>query len=135
MSAPAHFRRGKEDVLPDHEETAPHRKPGDLNRTAERLRAGEVDLPDGFDREEEAALFDRHADFAREEIAFGHEMDAVAIESLTGLLPVLLALKDFGRELLHVLKEWAQEDPDGPGAGYYRDFNRAVRQGAGRARR
>src|SRR5947209_7485234 len=76
---------------PPDEETPPHRRPGDLNRTAARLRAGEVDLPDPtLDREQEAASFDRHADFARAEIAFGHEMDAVAAEALTGLLPVLM---------------------------------------------
>jgi len=121
---------------PLDEETPPHRKPGDLNRTAERLRAGEVDLPDpSLDREEVAASFDKHAEFARKKVAFGAEMDAVANEALAGLLPVLLALKDFATELLQIVKEWAREDPDGPAAGYFRDMNRAWRQGAGRAGR
>lgn len=121
---------------PDYAGTAPHRKPGDLNRTAERLRAGEVDLPDPtLDREETAALFDRHAQFARSEIAFGQEMDAVANEAAAGLLPILMTLKEFVIDLTHLMKEWAQEDPDGPGAGYYRDFNRALKKGEGRTRR
>src|SRR5437763_1408959 len=41
---------------PVDEEPPQHRKPGDLSRTAERLRAGKVDLPDpALDREEVAA--------------------------------------------------------------------------------
>lgn len=118
----------------DYVGTAPHRKPGDLNRTAERLRGEEVDLPDGFDREEEAALLEEHAEFARAEIDFGHEMDAVALEALTGLLPILETVRKFVIDILHVVKEWAQEDPEGPGAEYYRELNRAWRQGAGRSR-
>jgi hypothetical protein len=124
-----------ETAPPADEETPPHRKPGDLNRTAERLRAGEVDLPDpDLDREEVAASFDRHADFARAKIAFGQEMDAVTEEALAGLLPILLALKDFAADLLNVVKQWAREDPDGPAVEYYREMNRAWRQGAGRSR-
>ena len=111
-----------------------HRKPGDLHRTAERLLAGEVDLPEGFDRVEEAASFDQHAEFEKQKIAFGREMDAVANEAAAGLLPVLMTLLAFAQDVLHVLKAWAQEDPDGPGAGYYRDFNRAWRQSTGRSR-
>ena len=121
---------------PIDEEAPPHRKPGDLNRTAERLRAGEVDLPDpDLDREEVAASLDRHAEFARAKLSFGEEMDAVAYEAITGLLPVVLALKDFAIGVLHIAKQWAEEDPDGPAADYYRDLNRAWRQGAGRSRR
>ena len=121
---------------PLDEEPPPHRRPGELNRTAERLRAGEVDLPDpDLDREEVAASLDRHAEFERKKVAFGGEMDSVANEAIAGLLPVVLALKAFATELLHIVKEWAQEDPEGPAAGYYRDMNRAWRQGAGRSRR
>lgn len=120
---------------PLDEEPPPHRRPSELNRTAERLRAGEVDLPDpDLDRFEVADSLDRHAEFERTKVAFGSEMDAVAYEALTGLLPVLLALKDFAAEVMKVVKEWAREDPDGPAAGYYRDLNRAWRQGAGRSR-
>jgi hypothetical protein len=120
---------------PLDEEPPPHRRPGELNRTAERLRAGEVDLPDpDLDREEVAASLDRHAEFERKKVAFGGEMDAVTNEALDGLLPVILALKDYATELLHIVKEWAQEDPEGPAAGYFRDLNRAWRQGAGRSR-
>ena len=121
---------------PRDEEAPPHRKPGHLNRTAERIRAGEVDLPDpDLDREEVAASFDRHAEFEREQLAFGKEMDAVTNEALDGLIPVLLALKDFMAGVLNIVKQWAQEDPDGPAAGYYRELNRAWRQGVGRSRR
>ena len=124
-----------ETVPPDYAGTTPHRKPGDLKRTAERLRKEEVDLPDpALDREEEAARFDQHAEFERSKIDFGHEMDAVGIEALEGLLPILLKLKEFAIDLTHLMKEWAQEDPDGPGAVYYRDFNRALKKGAGRQR-
>jgi hypothetical protein len=98
------------------------------------LRGEEVDLPEGFDREEEAARFDRYADFARAEIAFGHQMDAVALEALTGLLPILEAVKKFALDVFHEVKRWAEEDPDGPGAQYFHELNRARREGAGRSR-
>lgn len=121
---------------PPDEEAPPHRKPGHLNRTAERLRAGEVDLPDpDLDREEVAASLDRYAAFEREELAFGQEMNAVTNEALDGLIPILLALKDFAVGALMIVKQWAQEDPEGPAAGYYREMNRAWRQGFGRSRR
>ena len=123
------------EAAPPPDELRPaHRKPGDLDRTAARLRAGEVDLPEGFDREEVAASFDAHANFARKEIAYGQEMEAVALEALTGLLPVLEALKNFALDVFHEVKRWAEEDPDGPGADLYRDLNRAWRKGAGRSR-
>jgi len=111
-----------------------HRKPGDLDRTAARLRAGEVDLPEGFDREEEAATFEGQAKFARAEIAFGRQMDAVALEALTGLLPILEAVKDFATNVFHEVKRWVEEDPDGAGAEMYRELNKAWRKGAGRSR-
>lgn len=121
---------------PEDEETPHHRKPGDLHRTAERLREGDVDLPDPtLDREAVADSFDQHAEFERQKIAFGHEMDAVAVEALEGLLPILETLKNFAIDVLHEMKRWAEEDPDGPGAEYYRAMDRAWRQGAGRSRR
>ena len=119
---------------PDEEARPAHRKPGDLNRTAERLRGHEVDLPEGFDREEEAAKFDRYADFARVEIAYGEQVDAVALEALNGLLPILEAVKKFALDVFHEVKRWAEEDPDGPGAELFRELNRAWRKGAGRSR-
>jgi hypothetical protein len=119
---------------PQDEETPHHRKPGDLHRTADRLREGEVDLPDGFDREEAAAAFDRHAQFEEEKIAFGHEMDAVALEALAGLLPILERVNTFVFDVFHEMKRWAEEDPDGPGVGYYQEMARAWRKGAGRSR-
>ena len=124
-----------EAVPPLDEETPHHRKPGDLNRTAERLREGEVDLPDPhLDREEVAVSFDRHADFARAKIAFGNAMDAVTLEALAGLLPILERVRDFAFDVLHEVKRWAEEDPEGPGAQYYREMNHARKQGAGRSR-
>jgi len=45
-----------------------------------------------------------------------------------------MALQDFFTKLLKLVKEWAQEDPDGPATGYYRDMNRAWRKGTGRSR-
>ena len=104
---------------PDVQETAPHRKPGDLNRTAERQRTGDDYLPDGFDRAK---------------ITFGHEMDAVTLEALAGLLPILEVVKNLALDIFHEVKRWAEEDPEGPAAGYYREMNRAWRQGAGRSR-
>jgi len=123
------------ETTPPPDEARPaHRKPGDLERTAARLRAGEVDLPEGFDREQEAASFEGQAKFARAQIAFGQEMDAVALEALTGLLPILEAVKDFAMNVFHEVKRWAEEDPDGPGAEVYRELNKAWRKGAGRSR-
>ena len=123
------------ETAPPPDELRPaHRKPGDLERTAARLRSGEVDLPEGFDREQEAATFDRQAAFARQQIAFGQEMDAVALEALTGLLPILEAVKEFALNVFHEVKRWAEEDPDGPGAEMYRELNKAWRKGAGRSR-
>lgn len=123
-----------EALPPEYDGPPKHRKPGDLNRTAERLRNNEVDLADGFDREEEAALLDQHAEFERAKIEFGHNMDAVALEALNGLLPILEAVKKFATDVFHLIKEWAREDPEGPAAGYYAELNRAWRQGAGRSR-
>ncbi|HEX7138189.1 MAG TPA: hypothetical protein VF219_10095 [Vicinamibacterales bacterium] len=123
------------ETAPPPDELRPaHRKPGDLDRTAARLSAGEVDLPEGFDREKEAASFAGQADFARAGIAFGHEMEAVTLEALTGLLPILEAVRAFALNVFHEVKRWAEEDPDGPGADLYRELNRAWRQGAGRSR-
>jgi hypothetical protein len=120
---------------PLDEEAPPHRKPGDLIRTADRLRTHDVDLPDPtLDREEVAASLDTHAKFEKAKVAFGAKMDAVALEAITGLLPILEAVKIFVLDVFHVIKEWAQEDPDGPGAELYRDMNRAWRKGAGRSR-
>jgi hypothetical protein len=120
---------------PADEETPAHRKPGDLNRTAERIRSGEVDLPDpALDREQVAASFDAHAEFERSKIAFGQKMDAVAHEAITGLLPIMEGLKDFAFDVFHEFKRWAAEDPDGPGAEMYEKLNRALRQGTGRSR-
>lgn len=113
----------------------PHRKPGDLERTAERLRNHEVDLPEGYDREEEAAAFEQYAEFARTKIDFGHTMDSVAIDALLGLVPILETFKKFGIDLTHIFKEWALEDPDGPAPAHYEEFNRALKKGAGRPRR
>lgn len=123
-----------EAVPPDYDGTAPHRKPGDLDRTAERLRTNEVDLPEGFDREKEAARFGQHANLERQKIASGHEFDAVALEALEGLIPILEVVKNFALDVFHEMKRWAEEDPDGPGAGYYEEMKRAWRQGAGRSR-
>jgi len=123
------------EAAPPPDELRPaHRKPGDLDRTAARLRADEVDVPEGFDREEVAASFDAHAGFARAEIAYGHAMDAVALEALTGLLTIVEAVRDFVIEVFHEVKRWAEEDPDGPGADLYRELNKAWRKGAGRTR-
>jgi hypothetical protein len=61
-------------------------------------------------------------------------MEAVALEALTGLLPILEAVKDFALNVFHEVKRWAEEDPDGDGAALYRDLNRAWRKGAGRSR-
>ncbi len=120
---------------PEDEETPHHRKPGDLHRTAERLREGEVDLPDPtLDREAIADSFDQHAQFEKQKIAFGHEMDAVALEALEGLLPILETVKNFALDVFHEVKRWAEEDPDGPAAEYYQQMNRARREGAGRSR-
>lgn len=123
------------ETMPPPDELRPaHRKPGDLDRTAARVRAGEVDVPEGFDREEVAASFDAHADFARAQIAFGQEMDAVTVEALAGLLPMLEAVKNFALDVFHEVKRWEEEDPDGPAADLYHDMNRAWRKGAGRSR-
>ncbi|HEX3584335.1 MAG TPA: hypothetical protein VH087_21420 [Thermoanaerobaculia bacterium] len=124
-----------EAVPPDYEGTAPHRKPGDLNRTAERLLAEEVDLPAGFDRKEEAALFDQHAELERQKIAFGQQMDGVTLEAIEGLIPILEIVKNFASDVFHEMKRWAEEDPEGPGAALYDEMNRAWRQGAGRSRK
>jgi len=123
------------ETAPPPDELRPaHRKPGDLERTAARLRAHEVDLPEGFDPEQEAATFEGQAKFSRAQIAFGQEMDAVALEALTGLLPILEAVRDFALNVFHEVKRWAEEDPDGPGADLYRELNKARRKGAGRSR-
>ncbi|HEV8432884.1 MAG TPA: hypothetical protein VGR95_05680 [Thermoanaerobaculia bacterium] len=123
------------ETAPPPDELRPaHRKPGDLDRTAARLRAHEVDLPEGFDPEQEAATFEGQAKFSRAQIAFGQEMDAVALEALTGLLPILEAVRDFALNVFHEVKRWAEEDPDGPGADLYRELNKARRKGAGRSR-
>jgi hypothetical protein len=120
---------------PEDEVTPPNRKPGDLHRTAERLRAEEVDLPDpDLDREKAAASFDQHAAFEKQKIAFGREMDAVTLEALEGLVPILEAVKKLALDLFHEVKRWAEEDPEGPAAEYYRELYRAWRQGAGRSR-
>jgi hypothetical protein len=120
---------------PADEEAPRHRKPGDLVRTAERLRAEEVDLPDpSLDREEIAASLEKHAHFERAQVAFGNEMDAVTIEALEGLFPILVALREFVVDVFHVVKEWAEEDPDGPAGEYYQEMKRAWRKGAGRSR-
>ena len=112
-----------------------HRKPGDLRRTAERLRTCEVDLPDpSLDREAEADAFDRYANFELAQIALGKQIGAVRNEVGAKLLPVLMTLMAFAQDVLHVLKEWAREDPEGPAAGYFRDFNRAWRQGTAKPR-
>ena len=78
---------------------------------------------------------DRHADFARAKITFGHKMDEVGLEALEGLLPILEAVRRFAIGVLHEAKQWAHEDPEGPGAVFYEELNRAWRQGAGRSRR
>jgi hypothetical protein len=123
------------ETAPPPDELRPaHRKPGDLERTAARLRAHEIDLPEGFDPEQEAATFEGQAKFSRAQIAFGQEMDAVALEALTGLLPILEAVRDFALNVFHEVKRWAEEDPDGPGADLYRELNKARRKGAGRSR-
>ena len=120
---------------PLDEEPPAHRKPGDLVRTAERLRAGEVDLPDPtLDREEVADSLESHAEFERAKLAFGEEMDAITLEALAGLEPILHAVVNFALDVFHEVKRWAEEDPEGPGADLYRDLNRARRQGAGRSR-
>jgi hypothetical protein len=120
---------------PAGEETPAHRKPGDLNRTAERLRNDEVDLPDpSLDREQVAASFDAHATFERATIDFGKKMDAVALEALNGLLPMLEAIRAFALNVFHEVKRWAEEDPEGPGAELFDQMNRAWRKGAGRSR-
>ena len=120
---------------PADEETPPHRKPGELNRTAERIRLSEVDLPDpALDREQVAASFDAHAELERAKIAFGQQMDAVTLEAIAGLLPILEAVKSFALDVFHEVKRWAEEDPDGPGAEMYEQLNRAWRKGAGRSR-
>ena len=112
-----------------------HRKPGDLHRTARRLRGREVDLPDpALDREAEAAAFDRYANFEKAKIALGKEMNAVRNEVAAGLFPLLMTLLRFARDVLHVLKEWAKEDPEGPATAYFRDFNRTWRQSSARSR-
>lgn len=80
-------------------------------------------------------MFDQHAKFERQKIASGHEFDAVALEALEGLLPILETVKNFAFDVLHEMKRWAEEDPDGPGVGYYQQMNRAWREGAGRSRR
>jgi hypothetical protein len=124
-----------ETAPPLDEEPPPHRKPGDLVRTANRLMAGEVDLPDpDLDRGEVAASLEAHAEFERAKLAFGEEMDAVTLEALSGLLPILEVVKSFALDVFHEVKRWAEEDPDGPAAEYCRELNRAWRQGAGRSR-
>jgi hypothetical protein len=61
-------------------------------------------------------------------------MEAVGLEALAGLLPIVEALRDFVIEVFHEVKRWAEEDPDGPGAELYRELNKAWRKGAGRTR-
>ena len=48
--------------------------------------------------EEEAALLDQHAEFERAKIDFGHDIDAVALEALNGLLPILENLNYYIRK-------------------------------------